>query len=63
MPSKNTKLRNEIEEREQKKQDAFIEALRALEKEHGYQVTPIMHYSQKGMVPQIVIVPIKEGVE
>jgi hypothetical protein len=60
MASKNTERRNE---QEQKKQDAFIQALRALEKEHGYQVEPIMHYSSKGMVPQVVIVPIKEGVE
>lgn len=53
MASKNTELRKEQED---KKQKAFTDALRALEAEHGYRVEPIMHYSVRGVVPQIVIV-------
>jgi hypothetical protein len=56
MASKNTELKQEIED---KKQRAFIDALKALEAEHGYQLEPIMHYAAKGIAPQIVVVKRK----
>lgn len=53
MASKNTEMKRE---QEAKKEQAFVDTLKALEKEHGYRLEPIMHYSAKGMVPQIVVV-------
>lgn len=51
------------EEVEKKQQDRFIEELRELESKHGYKLEPIMHYSHRGIIPQITVVKNKVEVE
>lgn len=60
MPSKNTKLKNEMEEREVARRQAFVDAIKVIEDEHGYTIVAEVNYRPNGLVAQLALVK-KEG--
>lgn len=48
-----------VDELKVKKENAFKDALCALEDEHGFRLEPILHYSVRGLIPQITMVEVE----
>jgi hypothetical protein len=66
MPSKNTKLKIEAEEREVARRQAFVDDVKKVEDQHGYTIVAEMNYRPNGLVAQLALVKREvkaEGVE
>jgi hypothetical protein len=44
---------SEVNKAEDTKLQAFIDAIKALEEEHGYQVVPMIQYTDQGLYPTV----------
>jgi hypothetical protein len=63
MASQNTKVKKEIADREEAARKVFVDAIGALEKEHGYQIVAEMNYRPNGLVAQLALVKKASVVE